>query len=202
MRKEVDWYQWNCAECQRSPTSRHASIRVWQPLPVPQKLYEDIWLDFVKGLPECERFDGIWVVVDWLSKMRHFVPCRSIMDAQGLAEWFLKEVVKVHWLPNPIISYSGPQIATDFCKRLVEGPGIDRRRSMAFHPHTDTQTGRVNAGMAQYFRIFTSHQQNDWLHWLPQTECAAINGTSEVMICSAFFAVTATDPRISCEEAV
>jgi hypothetical protein len=55
--------------------------------------------------------------------------------------------------------------------------------------------------MEQYLRIFTSYQQDDWVRWLPLAEFAANNGTSETTKCSAFFAVTGVDPRITFEEA-
>jgi hypothetical protein len=62
---------------------------VLHPLPVPEKAWEDIWIDFMLGLTECEGFDAIWVVVDRLSKMRHFIPGHTTMDAVGLAKLFL-----------------------------------------------------------------------------------------------------------------
>jgi hypothetical protein len=57
----------------------------------------------------------------------------------------------------------------------------------------------MNASMEQYLRIFTSHQQDDWVQWLPLAEFAANNGTLETTKCSAFFAVTGVDPRMSFE---
>jgi hypothetical protein len=35
--------------------------------------------------------------------------------------------------------------------------------SMAFHHQTDGQTERMNASMEQYRRMFTTHQQDDWV---------------------------------------
>jgi len=46
-------------------------------------------MDFVVRLPECEGFDAVWVVVDRLSKVRHFIPCHTTIDAVGLAMLFL-----------------------------------------------------------------------------------------------------------------
>jgi len=54
--------------------------------------------------------------------------------------------------------------------------------------------------MEQYLRIFTSHQRDDWVQWLPLAEFAANNGTSETTKCSAFLAVTGADPRMNFEE--
>jgi len=201
MRKQVDRYVRSCAECQKSRIGRHASFGVLRPLPVPEQSWEDISMDFVTGLPECEGYDAIWVVVDRLSKMRHFIPCRTTIEARGLAEMFLKEVIRLHGLPKTIISDRGPQFTAVFWKRLCERLGVDRRLSTAFHPQTDGQTERMNASMEQYLRIFVSHQQDDWVQWLPLAEFAANNGTSEATKCSAFFAVTGIDSRMTFEEA-
>jgi len=68
-------------------------------------------MNFVVGLPECEGFDAIWVVVDRLSKMRHFVPCHMTIDATEMAKLFLREIVRLHWLPGTIVSDRQPQFA-------------------------------------------------------------------------------------------
>jgi hypothetical protein len=197
----VDRYVRSCTECQKSRTSRHTSFGVLRPLPVPEKLWEDISMDFIMGLPECEGYNAIWVVVDRLSKMRHFVPCHTTIDARGLAEMFLKEVVRLPGLPQTIISDTGPQFAAVFWNRICERLGINRRQSTAFHPQTEGQTERINLGMEQYLRIYTSHQQDDWVQWQPLAEFAANNTMSETTKFSAFFAVSGTDPRMVFEEA-
>jgi transposase InsO family protein len=157
-------------------------------------------MDFVTGLPECEGYDAIWVVVDRLSKMRHFVPCHTTIDARGLAEIFLKEVVRLHGLPKTITSDRGPLCAAVFWKRICERLGINGRLSTEFHPQTDGLTERMNSSMEQYLRIYTSHQQDDWVQWLPLAEFAANNTTSDATECSAFFAVSGMDPRMTFEE--
>ena len=69
MRKQVDQYVRNFHSCQRSRTLKHATFGVLRPFPVPEKPWEDISMNFVVGLPECEGFDAVWVVVDRLSKI-------------------------------------------------------------------------------------------------------------------------------------
>jgi len=61
-------------------------------------------MDFVVGLPECEGFDAVWVVMDRLSKIRHIIPCHTTIDEVGLAKLFLREVVRLHGLPKSIVS--------------------------------------------------------------------------------------------------
>jgi hypothetical protein len=71
---------------------------------VPEKPWEDISMDFVIGLPDCEGFDAAWVVVDRLSKMPDFIPCHTTIDVVGLAKLCLQEVVRHDGLPRTIVS--------------------------------------------------------------------------------------------------
>ena len=125
MREQVDQYVWNCHTCQWSRTSRHATFGVLRPLPVPDKQWEDISMDFVVALPECEGFDAGWVVVDRLSKMQHFVPCHTTIDAVGLVKLFLREVICLHGLPKTIALDRGPRFALTFWGQIWSWLGID-----------------------------------------------------------------------------
>jgi transposase InsO family protein len=136
-------------------------------------------MDFVAVLPECEGFDPVWVVVDSLSKMRHYIPCHTTRAAIGLAKLFLREVVRLPGLPRTIVSDRGPQFASTFWGQVCSRLGIDPRLSTAFHPQTDGQTERMNAAMEQYLRVFVNHQQDGWVQWLPRAEFAANNGVYE-----------------------
>ena len=71
-------------------------------------------MDFVTGLPWSRGYDAIWVVIDWLTKPRHLVPCRTTVDAADLADMFIEHVFSLHGLPNSIVSDRGPQCAAAF----------------------------------------------------------------------------------------
>jgi len=79
-------------------------------------------MDFMVGLSKCKGFDAVWVVVDRLSKMRHFNPCHTTIDAVWLAKLFLREVIRLHGFPKTIVSDWGPQFPSTFwgqiCSRL------------------------------------------------------------------------------------
>jgi hypothetical protein len=44
--------------------------------------------------------------------------------------------------------------------RLLE---IEGNLSMAYHPQTDRQTERINQEVEKYLRMFTNHQQDNWV---------------------------------------
>lgn len=112
MRKQLDQYVRKCHSCERSRSSRHATFGVLWPVPVPEKPCDDISMDFVVGLPECKGFHAVWVVVDRLSKMRHFIPWHTNVDAVELGKLFLQVVVRLHGLPKTIVSDRRPQFAS------------------------------------------------------------------------------------------
>jgi len=97
-------------------------------------------MDFVVGLLDCEGFDAIWVVVDWLSKMGHFIPCHTTINAVGLARYFLQQVVCLHDLTATIALDRGPQFVSTFWGQICSRLGIDRQMSTEFYAQTDGRT--------------------------------------------------------------
>jgi len=70
-----------------------------------------ILADFITKLPLVQGHNSILVVVDWLTKMVHFMPTIEKTLAKGLARLFRDNIWKLHGLPENIISDRGPQFA-------------------------------------------------------------------------------------------
>ena len=100
LRKDVKQYLRNCNICYGSKSSRHAPYETLKSLPIPDRLWEGITVDFVTGLPDCEGFNAIMMVVDILGKMRHLFPCNDTVDAKATAQLYLRHVWKHHELPK------------------------------------------------------------------------------------------------------
>jgi len=61
-------------------------------------------MDFVEGLPKSDGYTMILVVVDRLTKFAHFLPLKHPYIAATIAQVFLDNIVKLHGLPNSIVS--------------------------------------------------------------------------------------------------
>jgi len=90
--------------------------------------------------------------------MAHFTPCSKSITAQERTQLILDGIVRLHRLPEEIMSDRGPQFASKFWRRLFELLGVDIRLSSAFHPETDGQTKRTNQTLEQYLRYTVNYQ--------------------------------------------
>jgi transposase InsO family protein len=199
LRKDVERFVANCHVCQRTKTSQHTPYGVLNPLPVPECPWRDISIDFVTGLPISDGYDAIWVVIDWLTKMRHLIPCSTTVDAKELANLFVMNIFRLHGLPNSILSDRGPQFASRFWKYLCNSLYIKPHLSTAFHPETDGQTERINSVMEQYLRAYINYQQDNWAQYLPLAKFAANNHVSKTTGLSPFFTNYGMHPKLDFE---
>ena len=138
MKREVAEYVSKCFICQQVKAERQKPSGLLQPLPIPEWKWERITMDFVFKLPPTvQRHDGIWVVVDRLTKSAHFLPIREKFSPQKLAELFMNHIVSLHGVPMSIISDRDPRFTSRFWKRLMKELGVKLNLSTAFHPQTD-----------------------------------------------------------------
>jgi hypothetical protein len=102
-------------------------------------------MDFIVGLPNTSRHhDSIWVIVDRLTKVAHFLPVHTTYKAQKYAELYIDRILCLHGLPWTIVSDRGAQFVARFWEQLQESFGTKLIRSSTYNPHTDGKTKRVN----------------------------------------------------------
>ena len=170
LRSDCKKYVESCLVCQRNKGPKIRSWGLLRPLPVPEKPWKSISMDFIVDLPPSENFTTILVVVDRLSKMAHFLPMLGTPSAMDTAKIFIKEIVRLHGLPDNIVSDRGVQFTSGFWKNLCKILSIDLCLSSAYHPQSNGQTERTNQTLEQYLRCFCSFSQDDWVSLLPCAE--------------------------------
>ena len=127
-------------------------------------------MDLITDLPLVNSYDSVLVVVDRFMKMAHFTPCSKTISREGMVHLLLNNVVRLHGLPDDVISDCRPQFVSHFWQRLLQTLGISLKLSSAYHPQTDGQTERVNQILEQYLRCSVSYQQDDWVNILSLAE--------------------------------
>nr|GEY20226.1 hypothetical protein [Tanacetum cinerariifolium] len=85
-----------CDVCQRNKHSNLSHVGLLQPLSLPQRIWEDLTIDIIDGLPKLSGYSVILVVVDRLNKSAHFVSLKHPYTAASVATIFIREIVRLH----------------------------------------------------------------------------------------------------------
>jgi transposase InsO family protein len=143
--------------CARSKAPKHCPFGLLQSLSIPSRPWGSIAMDFITDLLTIRAKNSILVVVDRLTKMAHFTPCSKSITAEETAKLILDEIVRLHGLPEEIVSDRSPQFASKFWRHLFELLRVDIRLSSVFHPETDGQTERTNQTLEQYLHYTVNY---------------------------------------------
>ena len=75
-------------------------------------------MDFVMDLPEstASGYPGILVIVDGLTKMAIYLPCREDIDSPELAQIFFEHVICKCGVPDNIVTDCGKEFTSRFWK--------------------------------------------------------------------------------------
>lgn len=119
------------------------------------------------------------------------------MKTEDQATLFIRDVWKLHGLPESIVSDRGTTFVNTFWDAVCSQLRINVALTTAYHPESDGQTEIANAFLEQYLRQYVNFAQDDWVKWLPLAEFAANNATSSSTNMSPFFANYAFHPRMS-----
>ena len=153
-------------------------------------------MDWMTDLPVTKRgFDSILVVVDYLTKLAHFVPCRKTDTSADAAATLRREVVRLHGVPEGIVSDRDPKLMSNFMQDLFKQIGVRHAPSTAYHPQTDGQTERLNRVIQEMLRNYVSPNHDDWDEHLDLAEFAYNNAYHESIKTTPFRLSYGYDPR-------
>ncbi|KAK1613818.1 hypothetical protein QYE76_019335, partial [Lolium multiflorum] len=171
MKREIGSYIAKCDICQRVKAEHQRPAGLLQPLQIPEWKWDSVGMDFITGLPKSSRGnDSIWVVVDRLTKVAHFIPVKTTYQGPKLAELYISRIVSLHGTPKSIVSDRGSQFTSRFWQKVHEGLGTRLNFSTAYHPQTDGHTERVNQIVEDMLRACVLEYGSKWEDCLPYAE--------------------------------
>jgi hypothetical protein len=72
-------------------------------------------MDFIMGLPRTQSgYDSIWVIMDQLTKVAHFIPVKTTYSGPQLIELYISMIVCLHGVLKKIVSDRGTQFTSKF----------------------------------------------------------------------------------------
>lgn len=166
-------YVLSCGECQKNKSVNAAKAGTHQALPVPARPWQQFSMDKITQLPRTPSgHDCLVVFVDKLSKAVHLAATVTAATAPQLADLTLHEVVRLHGVPQSILSDRDPCFTSRFWRALWSRLGTTLTMSTAYHPQTDGQTERANRTIEEMLRARVNAMGNDWDKHLDVLEMA------------------------------
>ena len=201
MGENVQAYVKSCLVCQMDKTERKKAAGLLQPLPIPEKPWENISMDFITGFPKVRDIKFVFVVVDRFSKYAVFIPAPNACPAKKAAKLFFSNVVKHFGLPRDIVSDRDARFTSKFWVELFKLLGSELKFSTTNHPQTDGQTKRINALLEEYLRHYVTATQKNWVDLMDTAQLCYNLQRSSATGMSPFELAIGVQPRMPLEVA-
>jgi hypothetical protein len=190
MKIEIARYVARCDTCRRVKAIHMKTAGPLQSLPIPTWKWEDISMDFIVGLPRTAKwYDSIWVIIDRLTKIAHFLLVKTYYPVLTYAELYIARILSLHDIPKTIVSNRGPQFVSKFWEELHKSLGTKLLHSSAYHPQTSGQTERVNQILEDMLRACVLEFPQKWDDCLPLVEFSYNNSYQESIKMAPFEAL-------------
>ncbi|GKD95582.1 hypothetical protein Tco_1379479 [Tanacetum coccineum] len=141
MKKDIATYVSECLTCAKVKAEHQRPSGLLQQPEIPEWKWENITMDFITKLPRARSgHDAIWVVVDRLTKLAHFLAIREDYSTEKLARLYTDEIVACHEVPVSIISDRDPRFTSRLWQTFQKALGTRLDMSTVYHPQTDGQS--------------------------------------------------------------
>jgi hypothetical protein len=199
----IQKYVTSCDSCQRNKPSQQSPMGLLKPLPIPTRPWQQVSMDLITALPRSKLGnDAIVVFVDKLTKMVHYVATKTNVTAPQLATIFFREVVRLHGVPESILSDRDPRFTAHFWRAFWTQLGTTLTMSTAYHPQTDGQTERANRTLEELLRSCVNFRQNDWDEHLAAAELAINNAVQASTGFSPFYLNFGQEIQLPLDQAI
>ncbi|KAK3538285.1 hypothetical protein QTP70_034770 [Hemibagrus guttatus] len=153
---DVEGYVRSCPTCAQARTSRQLPEGLLEPLPIPQRPWSHLSVDFLTDLPDSGGYTTVLVVVDRFSKGCKLIPLKGLPSAMQTAEALFLHVFRNFGLPEDIVSDRGSQFTSRVWGALCARLGI------GVHPQSNGQAERLKQEIGRFLRSYCSREQQRW----------------------------------------
>ena len=168
----------SCTLCQAMRDSNQKLSGLLHSLPIPDQLWQLIGMDFMCPLAISNAHDYLLVVIDWFTSELHLIPTMTQVTMEAVTWLFLRDIVRLHGVPEPIMFDQDVKFTSKFWKELHWLLGTKLLMSTAFHLQMDGVTKRTNCSIAQVLQTLHNSQWPERLghempsHWVcTQQQC-------------------------------
>ena len=112
-------------------------------------------IDFVIGRPTTsgER-NAIWMIVDRLTKLSHFLVIKKMDSADRLAQIYIREIVRLHGVPVSIVSDWDTKFTFAFWRTSQKALETKGYMSTTYHPQKDGKSEMTIQTLEDMFRAY------------------------------------------------
>ena len=108
MKGDIARFIAQCDVCKRVKAEHQKPSGLLQPLPIPVWKWDEVSIDFITSLQRTQSgHDSVWVIVDRLTKVAHFIPVCTNYGGDKLAKLYIERIVKSHGVPKRIVVTPG-----------------------------------------------------------------------------------------------
>ena len=100
----------------------------------------------------------------------HLIPTNTRVTAKEVTWLFVKEIVRLHGMPESIVSDRDAKFTSSFWKELHWLMGTKLLMSTSFHPQMDGVTEQANRSIRQVLWAMVCNDQKDWAELCPMVK--------------------------------
>src|SRR5882724_3271121 len=134
----------SCTTCSHAKPVCHKPYGLLKQLPIPEKPWNSIYMDFIEKLPPSSGYTSTLVIVDHLSKQSPFILTHDTITFPQLAQLFVQHVFYKHGVPSHVTSNCSMEFVSHFFWSLRTALDMKLHFTSGFHPEGDGQTEQTN----------------------------------------------------------
>uniref|UniRef100_A0A3B1KEA5 Gypsy retrotransposon integrase-like protein 1 n=1 Tax=Astyanax mexicanus TaxID=7994 RepID=A0A3B1KEA5_ASTMX len=197
MRADIHSVVSSCSVCAQCKTPKSLPAGKLMPLPVPERPWSHIAVDFVTDLPPSDGFTTILTVVDRFSRGVKFIPLISLPTAFQTAQAIYSHIFRHYGIPEDILSDRGPQFTSRVWRAFFEHLGVNVSLTSGFHPTSNGQCERVNQELGKFLRLYCHAHPSDWSQYLIWAEIAQNSLTNTTSGLTPFQCILGFQPPLA-----